>query len=216
MPLFPLNREFVFPAVELADADGLLAIGGDLQPQRLLLAYKHGIFPWYTEPPVLWWCPDPRFILMPDELRISRSMQKVFKKKQFDFTVNKAFNQVIKHCKTVNRAGQTGTWITEEMEEAYINLHRLGFAHSSEAWMNGELVGGMYGIKLGKVFFGESMFSTATNASKFVFIKYVEELKREGVKLFDCQVYTSHLESLGARMLPRKDFTKILRQLIPT
>lgn len=201
-----------FPSQSLADEDGLLAIGGDLSRERLMLAYRNGIFPWYEDNYILWWCPDPRFILVPDEINVSSSMKQVIKKKEFEFAVNRNFNQVIRSCKTVQRSGQDGTWITEDMRRAYEDLHAQGIAHSAEAWRNGNLVGGLYGIRIGNVFFGESMFSTESNASKFAFIEYVRQLQREGVKLIDCQVYTRHLESLGARMIPRTEFLAMIQQ----
>ncbi len=212
MPLFALDKELAFPSVELAEPDGLLAVGGDLSPERLLLAYRNGIFPWYEGKHILWWCPDPRFVLFPSRLRISKSMQQVLKKGRFEFSVDRDFHGVINNCKTIDRRGQRGTWITDEMKAAYLHLHGLGYAHSAEAWLNGELVGGLYGVKLGKVFFGESMFSKVSNASKFAFIRYVQQLQQESVELIDCQVYTEHLESLGAEMIPRKKFTGLLNR----
>jgi len=210
MSVWVLDTELSFPPVETSQPDGLLAIGGDLSVERLLLAYKKGIFPWYEGEYILWWCPDPRFVLFPDELKISRSMKKMLKKEKFDFTINTAFEKVIANCKTINRKGQEGTWITDEVKKAYTILHSKGHAHSAEVWNKGELVGGLYGIRMGNVFFGESMFSKISNASKIGFIKYVEYLESEGVKLIDCQVYTEHLESLGARMIPRKEFIRLL------
>ena len=215
MPLFVLDKELYFPPVHLAEPDGLLAIGGDLTVERLLLAYKNGIFPWYEGEHILWWCPDPRFVLFPDELKISKSMKQLIKKEEFQFTINKAFEEVINNCKTIDRKGQEGTWITNEVKKAYTLLHKKGIAHSAEVWKNGVLAGGLYGIRLGKVFFGESMFSKQSNASKYAFIKYSEYLKEEGVEIIDCQVYTEHLESLGARMIPRKEFISLLKKLIP-
>ena len=194
--------------------DGLLAMGGDLSVERLLHAYRNGIFPWYEGDMPLWWCPDPRFILLPNKLFISKSMQQVMRKKQFHFTINKSFADVIHNCKKVLRPGQQGTWITDEVEMAYNKLHALGHAHSAEAWLDGKLVGGLYGIKMGKIFFGESMYSHVSNASKFAFIQFVKKLKKEGVVLIDCQVYTSHLESLGAEMIDRNLFLKIVKENI--
>lgn len=214
MPLFALDKELVFPPVYLAEPDGLLAMGGDLSPERLLLAYHHGIFPWYEGDTILWWSPDPRFVLFPDELKINKSIKPLFNRNEFEFTTNRAFAQVIHYCKETKRPGQEGTWITDEVEKAYSALHQLGYAHSAEVWKDGELAGGLYGIKLGKVFFGESMFSKITNASRFAFIKYVQQLKEDGIELIDCQVYTEYLESLGARMINRKDFAQQLVQLI--
>lgn len=209
--MFLLSEKIYFPPVESADENGLLAMGGDLSSERLLLAYRSGIFPWFNEEdPICWWSPDPRFVLFPNEIKISKSMQQVFKKKQFQFKINTAFEQVINNCQRVYREGQDGTWITEEMKAAYISLHQQGFAHSAEAWLNGELVGGLYGIRLGNVFFGESMFSHFSNASKFAFISYVQQLQKENVQLIDCQLHTQHLESLGAVMISRKDFISLL------
>ncbi len=215
MPLFALSNELIFPPVHLAEPDGLLAVGGDLSPERLLLAYRKGIFPWYEGEHILWWSPAPRFILFPDELKVSKSMQQLIKKNAFTFTINKAFSEVINNCKTIARHDQESTWITDEVKKAYIHLHELGHAHSAEVWFNNELVGGLYGIRLGKVFFGESMFSKKSNASKYAFIKYVHALTLEDVKIIDCQVYTEHLESLGARMREREDFIEMLKKFIP-
>lgn len=209
-----LSHKLWFPPVEDAMKDGLLAIGGDVSTERLLLAYKQGIFPWYDGDTPLWWSPDPRFVLFPDELAVSKSMQQVIKKNQFKFTINTNFAAVIHACKATKRVGQDGTWITPAVEQAYIQLHLLGHAHSAETWLNGELVGGLYGIKMGKLFFGESMFSKVSNASKFAFINYVQLLKKEAVQLIDCQIYTNHLESLGAIMIPRSEFKKILASAI--
>lgn len=186
-------------------------MGGDLSPERILLAYESGIFPWYDGSVPLWWSPDPRFVLLPAELKVSKSMQQVIRNKQFSFRINSNFAQVIHFCKSTKRADQLGTWITNEVEAAYTQLHQMGYAHSAEAWHQGELVGGLYGIKLGKVFFGESMFSKKSNASKFAFIQFVEHLKKEGIQLIDCQVYTHHLESLGANMISRKKFIELLK-----
>lgn len=214
MPLFALGQALVFPPVYLSEPDGLLAMGGDLSTERLLLAYRSGIFPWYDGDTPLWWCPDPRFVLYPQELKVSASMKQLIRRDSFSFTVDQHFSEVIAQCKSTPRKGQDGTWITEEVKAAYTRLHRLGHAHSAEAWKDGELVGGLYGIRMGKVFFGESMFSRATNASKFAFIKYVQQLQSEGVALIDCQVYTAHLESLGARMISRQSFLEQLEKLL--
>jgi leucyl/phenylalanyl-tRNA--protein transferase len=212
--LFALDKELIFPPVHLAEPDGLLAIGGDLSTERLLLAYRNGIFPWYEGDHILWWCPDPRFALIPSELKISKSMQQLIKRETFTFTIDRAFTEVISNCKTVPRRGQDGTWITEDVREAYTRLHKAGYAHSAEVWQGDELVGGLYGVCLGHVFFGESMFSKVSNASKYAFISYVEHLKTEDVQLIDCQVYTAHLESLGARMMARQNFVQMLKKLI--
>ncbi len=214
MSLFILNSELVFPPVQLSEPDGLLAIGGDLSTQRLLLAYRQGIFPWYEGQHILWWCPDPRFVLFPEELKESKSMKQLLRRNAFDFRINTAFREVINNCKTISRRGQESTWITDEVRAAYTRLHEAGYAHCAEAWLDGELVGGLYGIRLGKVFFGESMFSKTSNASKYAFIAYVQQLRKEGVELIDCQVYTEHLESLGAKMISRERFIGLLDQLI--
>lgn len=206
MSLYVLDQDLIFPPVEMADEDGLLAIGGDLSMDRLLLAYRNGIFPWYESKYILWWCPDPRFVLFPGELKISNSMKQVLKKGDLQFSFNRNFSGVISSCKSISRHDQEGTWITEDMRNAYINLHQHGYAQSAEAWQEGELVGGLYGLRLGNMFFGESMFSKVSNASKFAFIKFVQQLVADGVTLIDCQVYTAHLESLGARMISRKEF----------
>ena len=213
--LWFLDEKIWFPPVEEALEDGLLAAGGGLEPERLLLAYRSGIFPWYDEGEPLWWCPDPRFVLYPEELQVSKSMKQLLKRNAFHFTVNKAFTDVILNCRAAERKGQDGTWITEDIVAAYTKLHEMGYAHSAEVWQDGELVGGLYGIRMGKVFFGESMFSLVSNASKYAFIKWVELLQAEGTTLIDCQVYTEHLESLGARMITRKDFIAQLQRLIP-
>ncbi|HEY4111846.1 leucyl/phenylalanyl-tRNA--protein transferase [Puia sp.] len=215
MSLFILNNELLFPPVHLAEPDGMLAVGGDLSTERLLLAYRLGIFPWYEGQHILWWSPDPRFVLFPEELKESKSMKQLDRRQAFDFRTNTAFREVITNCKTIARPGQESTWITDEVRSAYTRMHELGYAHSAEAWQDGELVGGLYGIRLGKVFFGESMFSKVSNASKYAFIHYVRQLQGEGVRLVDCQVYTPHLESLGAQMIPRADFVSFLDEFIP-
>lgn len=201
-----------FPPVKYADEDGLLAVGGDLSPERLLLAYNSGIFPWFSEgQPILWWSPDPRFVLFPQELLVSKSMQKVIRRGEFEITMNTDFAGVIEHCARVKRKGQRGTWITDEMKRAYIHLHQLGHALSVEARQNGELVGGLYGVKVlgsrGAVFCGESMFSLVPNASKAAFTTL---LQMQQFAIIDCQVYTEHLESLGARMISRDEYLKYL------
>jgi leucyl/phenylalanyl-tRNA--protein transferase len=208
-----LNDDLIFPPVSMADEDGILAIGGNLSTERLLLAYRSGIFPWYSEgEPIAWWSPDPRFVLFPEKLRVTKSMQTVLNNGTFRFTTNRAFSMVIQQCKTAYRKEQEGTWITPDILEAYTKLHELGFAHSAEAWHNGELVGGLYGIRMGNIFFGESMFSKQSNASKFAFIHYVRLLQKEKVTLIDCQVYSSHLESLGAKMISREKFIHLLSE----
>ena len=208
-----LGPEDDFPPVEYATADGLLAVGGELSPENVLQAYYRGIFPWYDESqPILWWSPDPRMVLFPEELRISRSMKRLLKKDLFKVSYNRAFEEVISNCAGISREGQDGTWITPPVKNAFLELHRCGFAHSVEVWQEEKLVGGLYGLLLKEksIFCGESMFSKVSNASKFGLIKFVEKLQLEEIKLIDCQVYTPHLESLGAREIPRKDFLKFL------
>lgn len=210
MPLHVLTDELWFPPADDAGEEGLLALGGDLSVDRLLLAYRSGLFPWFNEDePPLWWCPDPRCVLFPNELYISKSMKQLLKRKAFTVTGNKAFEEVIRQCGET-RMDQEGTWITEDIVDAYTQLHQLGYAISVEAWNKEELVGGLYGIRMGRIFFGESMFSKESNASKYAFITLVQQLQKEGVVLIDCQVHTPHLESLGARMIPRKEFLQIV------
>ncbi|MBC7861642.1 MAG: leucyl/phenylalanyl-tRNA--protein transferase [Bacteroidia bacterium] len=212
-----LSSRIIFPSVETADSEGLLAVGGDLSPERLLLAYKNGIFPWYNEDDgiILWWFMNPRFVLFPEKLKVSKSLKKLIEHNEFEFTINKDFKSVIANCKRIKRKNQPGTWITNDVQTAYIKMHELGHAHSAELWQDEKLVGGLYGIKLGNIFFGESMFSLVSNASKIAFAKFVAHLKNEGVTLIDCQVYTAHLESLGAEMIAGKKFSEILRKDIP-
>ena len=215
MPLWMLDEEIWFPSPAHAMDDGLLAIGGDLAPERLLLGYRSGIFPWYNEgDPVLWWCPDPRFVLHPEKLRISHSMKQVLKKGTFEYRTNTAFEAVIRNCAMTPRTGASGTWINEHMIAAYTQLHHLGHAHSAEIWQDDELVGGLYGVRLGRIFFGESMFSRISNASKAALIHLVTTLQGEGVRLIDCQMHTAHLESLGAETMPRKHFLVVLKELV--
>jgi leucyl/phenylalanyl-tRNA--protein transferase len=191
----------------------MLGVGGDLSPERLMLAYRSGIFPWFADDePILWWSPDPRMVLFPDEVVITRSMRKVLRNGKFRVTFNENFRDVILNCRNVPRSGQVGTWITEEMVEAYIGLHELGYAKSVEVWQGDELVGGLYGVDLGHIFCGESMFSKVPNASKIAFITLAAKLQLENYSLLDCQVHNDHLESLGAREIPRRDFMKILKQ----
>ena len=212
MHLHMLNdNELWFPPVSEALEDGLLAIGGSLQVERLLLAYRSGIFPWYDNEVPMWWCPDPRFVLFPGQLKVSKSMKQLLKNDAFEFRIDSDFNTVINNCRHTPRDGQDGTWINDDVVDAYTQLHEMGYAHSAEAWHEGTLVGGLYGIRMGNVFFGESMFSHRSNASKYAFIKYVQQLASEGVQLIDCQVYTEHLESLGACMIPRENFIQLLQ-----
>jgi leucyl/phenylalanyl-tRNA--protein transferase len=210
MPLYALDDKLWFPPVEEAMEDGLLAMGGDTSTERLILAYQKGIFPWYDGDIPLWWSPDPRFVLFPEKLKVSKSMSALIRRGTFRFSTNEAFAAVIRSCKELQRKGQEGTWITDELELSLNELHQLGYAHSAEAWEGNKLVGGLYGIRMGRLFFGESMFSKASNASKFAFIKYVQYLQQQDIQLIDCQVYTSHLESLGAEMMPRVEFMKRL------
>ncbi len=215
MPVYQLTEYPVFPTPDLAEEDGLLAVGGDLSPERLILAYKMGIFPWYSEgSPILWWSPDPRLILLPDELNVSRSLRQFIKKNLYTVTMDRAFEEVITSCARVHREKDGGTWITREMIDAYIELHRLGFAHSVETWFEDELVGGLYGVSLGGAFFGESMFTRMSNASKVAFVALVEQLKRWGFLMIDCQVTTEHLIRFGAKEIPRKEFLKLLRKAL--
>lgn len=212
MPVYRLPEAIAFPAVGCAVESGLLAVGGDLSPERVLAAYREGIFPWYGDgEPILWWSPDPRFVLFPDELRISRSMRQFLKKGSVRITFDQAFREVISACRGP-RPGQDGTWITAEMQQAYSRLHDLGFAHSVEVWREDRLVGGLYGVSLGHAFFGESMFSLAPNASKAALITLVLHLQKKGFNLIDCQVETAHLGGLGARPIPRNDFCTLLKQ----
>ncbi|WP_299120564.1 leucyl/phenylalanyl-tRNA--protein transferase [uncultured Winogradskyella sp.] len=204
-----LTQKIEFPDVSEASVDGLLAVGGDLSTERLLHAYSKGIFPWFdSTEPILWWSPDPRFVLFPADLKVSKSMKQVIRKNLFKVTENKAFIQVIENCAEAKREGQQGTWITHEMVEAYIKLHKLGYAKSIEVWQNDELVGGLYGIDIkNSVFCGESMFAKVSNASKVGFITFVQS---SNYKLIDCQLHTNHLESLGAKHISRLDFLKYL------
>ena len=204
-----LTQKIEFPDVSEASVDGLLAFGGDLSPERLLYAYQNGIFPWFeAAEPILWWSPDPRFVLFPKDLKVSKSMKQLLKKNLFEVTENKAFKEVIENCAMAKREGQQGTWITDEMISAYIKLHKLGYAKSVEVWQNDELVGGLYGIAIeNKVFCGESMFAKVSNASKVGFITFIQN---SNYKLIDCQLHTYHLESLGARHISRSEFLKCL------
>ncbi|MEQ8704152.1 MAG: leucyl/phenylalanyl-tRNA--protein transferase [Phaeodactylibacter sp.] len=213
MPVFWLDPEYLlFPDPALSNPDGLLAAGGDLSEERLLLAYRSGIFPWYAPgDPILWWCPDPRCVLFPNDLKVSKSMRPYFNQRKFKVTFDQCFTEVMLACAQQPRDGQAGTWITREMMEGYTRLHEAGYAHSVEVWKDKELVGGLYGIAIGKVFFGESMFARASNASKFGFISLVRQLKAQGFTLIDCQQETGHLLSLGATTIPRPEFLQALR-----
>jgi leucyl/phenylalanyl-tRNA--protein transferase len=204
-----------FPDVNSSDENGLVAIGGNLSFGTLINAYKKGIFPWFNPGEIIqWFSPDPRFVLFPEKIKISHSMRSVINKHLFKFTIDKAFTNVIQNCRNAKRAGQDGTWISDEIESAYVELHKKGFAHSAEAWQNNQLAGGLYGVLIGKVFFGESMFASKTNASKFAFINWVNVLQKNGIELIDCQVYTPHLESLGAEFISRNEFNDLLKKLI--
>lgn len=212
-PFYFLDDRLEFPCVEMANADGLLAVGGDLSPERLLLAYKNGIFPWFNDDDlILWWSPDPRMVLFPDKIKISKSMRKVLERGDFRLTKNEAFEEVLNQCAKQERKGQQGTWITKNMKKAYLELYEKGFAKSYEVWKGDALVGGLYGVDLGRVFCGESMFSKVSNASKYAFIKLAEELTKKQYALIDCQVYTDHLKSLGAEEIPRKQFIELLQR----
>ncbi len=214
-PMFFLTDRLQFPPVEDANAEGLLAVGGDLSPERLLLAYQNGIFPWFNEDSlILWWSPNPRMVLFPNKIKISKSMRKVLSEDRFTLTKNRAFNAVIDQCAGISREGQEGTWITQQMKLAYVELHKRGIAISYEVWEDEVLVGGLYGIDLGHIFCGESMFSTQSNASKFAFIKLAQELEAKSYALIDCQLHTKHLESMGAEELPRNQFMEILQRQV--
>lgn len=212
MPLFRLTDDLVFPPPHLAIEDGLLAVGGDLSVERLLLAYRSGIFPWYSEgDPLLWWSPDPRMVLFPDELHVSRSLDRALKKGEYTVTMDTAFPSVIQACAEARGPRRDGTWITSEMELAYCALHDAGYAHSVECWKEGALAGGLYGVSLGACFFGESMFSLATNASKVAFVRLVRQVAAWDFHFVDCQMYTPHLARFGAKEVARKQFLRLLR-----
>lgn len=215
MPVYLLPEELVFPPAHLATREGLLAVGGDLAPERLLLAYRNGIFPWYSgDEPILWWSPDPRLVLIPNELKISRSLRKTIRQERFRVTLDTAFDQVIHACARLRIEDGTGTWITPEMEAAYRRLHEMGYAHSVEAWYEGRLSGGLYGIALGRAFFGESMFSTRRDASKVCLVHLAGHLVRQRYRLIDCQVPTDHMQRMGARLLSRTDFMLMLNEAL--
>ena len=215
MPIFRLIDDLVFPPPDYADPSGLIAVGGDLSSERLLEAYRVGIFPWFSDDqPILWWSPDPRLVLDLDQFKISRSLRKTLKKGSFKVTFDRVFDEVIAACATVDRDGQQGTWITQEMQDAYIKLHGLGFAHSVETWFDNKLVGGLYGVSLGKAFFGESMFHHKTDASKVALAVLVERLKAWGFRFLDAQMTTEHLLSLGAREVSRRIFLKQLQSAL--
>ena len=215
MPVYQLSEDLVFPSPHLASKEGLLAVGGDLTRSRLLLAYSLGIFPWYSEnEPILWWSPDPRLVLYPDELKISRSLSRVIKKGAYTVTVDCAFEQVINECARVRLENHEGTWIVDEMVKAYCDLHESGFAHSVEAWEDGHLAGGLYGVSLGRSFFGESMFTRVSNASKVAFVSLVRHLRSLDFALIDCQVTTGHLTRFGAREISRARYLEELDEAL--
>jgi len=212
MPFFLLDGKRDFPPVDLASPEGIVAAGGDLSPERLIRAYSRGIFPWYSEgEPILWWSPDPRFVLFPAEIHVSRSMKRILKKGSFRITFDRDFRAVIDGCRQP-RIGEPGTWITSEMLAAYCRLHEIGFAHSVEAWQGGELAGGVYGVSLGSLFFAESMFHRRDNASKAALIVLGRSLQRRGCSLIDCQVHSTHVETIGGRMIPRRRYLEILER----
>jgi leucyl/phenylalanyl-tRNA--protein transferase len=214
VPVFRLDRRLVFPPAEYAE-DGLLAVGGDLRPERLVLAYSQGIFPWYEEgQPILWHSPDPRMVLLASELHVPRSLRKLVRRGVFQVTLDTAFADVLDACASVRRRGQRGTWITRAMKQAYLELHRRGLAHSAEAWRDGRLAGGLYGVSLGAAFFGESMFARAPDASKAAFVTLVPQLLEWGITLIDCQVHTPHLARFGAREWPRRTYLAALRKAL--
>jgi leucyl/phenylalanyl-tRNA--protein transferase len=215
MSIVRLGSELVFPSPDEAEPGGLLAMGGDLSPERLLLAYSQGIFPWYEEGlPILWHSPDPRMVLRPGELRVTRSLRKRMRQAPFTLRLDTAFEQVVRACASVPRPGQHGTWITGDMIEAYVRLHEQGFAHSAEAWVDTELVGGLYGVSLGSGFFGESMFAARRDASKIAFVALVRQLERWGFELVDCQIHTPHLARFGATEWPRSRFLADLARAV--
>ena len=213
-----LPEESVFPPLEaaLAEPNGLLAAGGDLAAERIVAAYRRGIYPWYSAgDPILWWSPDPRMVLFPDEFRITRSLAKTLRNGNYEIRLDTAFASVITACAEVPRDGQAGTWISREMRQAYIELHQLGFAHCVGTWIDGELAGGLYGIAIGRAFYGESMFSLARDTSKIALAHLCAHLKQRGFGIIDCQMETRHLASLGARTIPRRDFAARLDDLCP-
>ncbi len=214
MPVYYLGPDPVFPPAENSDPDGILAVGGDLSPVRLIEAYSSGIFPWYSsETPIIWWSPDPRFVIYPDGVKISKSMRQVLKRDIFEIRFDTSFREVITAC-SGKRKHEKGTWITAEMIEAYVVLHKMGYAHSIEAWSEGRLAGGLYGVSLGGMFFGESMFSRESNASKAAFIVLADNLTRLGFDLIDSQVHTNHMESLGAFEMERDEFLTIVKKSV--
>ncbi len=215
MPVFLLSENVAFPPAHFATAEGLLAVGGDLSQERLLSAYRKGIFPWYADnEPILWWSPDPRLVLYPDELHVSRTLNKVLRKNMFTVTVDSAFEDVITACAKTRTQNEEGTWIVDDIQAAYCQLHDAGYAHSVETWLNGHLVGGLYGVSLGRCFFGESMFSNASNASSVALVALARHLMTLSFDFIDCQVTTAHLMRFGAREIPRSQFLKELRKAL--
>jgi leucyl/phenylalanyl-tRNA--protein transferase len=215
MPVFALSDKLNFPRPDMAEKDGLLAIGGDLSPERLILAYSQGIFPWFSEgDPIMWWSPDPRMVLFPDKFRLYKSLKQTLQNKPYTIQFDSAFEEVIKACRAIERTDQDGTWITEEMEQAYIHLHRLGYAHSVETYFEDKLAGGLYGISLGRAFFGESMFYYQKDASKIALYALVQKLTEWNFHFIDAQVETNHLRTLGAELIPRKEFLSLLREAL--
>lgn len=213
--MYRLDKRLLFPPPELAEPDGLLAVGGDLRPERLRLAYSMGIFPWYHEgSPILWHAPDPRAVLEPDKLHVSRSLAKRMRKRPYRLSLDAAFAEVMQRCASADRPGQSGTWITQAMLRAYVTLHEQGVAHSAEAWLDDRLVGGVYGVALGACFFGESMFADADDASKIAFVALVRQLERWGFSLIDCQQKTAHLTRFGAVSWPRARFQQALAKAL--
>ena len=208
MPIYQLPDDVIFPNPELANTNGLLAVGGDLSPERLVTAYRTGIFPWFSDdsPDIMWWSPDPRMVLYPDKFKLSKSLRRRITREEFDVRIDTAFEQVIVECSRVPRDGQNGTWLTAEMQEAYVKIHKLGLAHSVECWQEGRLVGGLYGLSLGRLFFGESMFHLVSDASKVAFYALAQVAKKLNFSFIDCQMHTDHLESLGAEEMSRSTY----------
>jgi leucyl/phenylalanyl-tRNA--protein transferase len=215
MPVYALNTEIIFPDPNLADDHGLLAVGGDLRPERLVLAYANGIFPWYSDgDPIMWWSPDPRLILYPENFKVSKSLRQTLRNGNFEIKYDTDFGNVIDYCAKIPRNGEEGTWITDEMKKAYIDLHRTGFAHSVETYRDGKLVGGLYGVSLGKAFFGESMFHLERDASKVALYNLIEKIKGWNFRFIDAQIETNHLKSLGAVTISRAEYLNILEEAI--
>ena len=215
MTVFRIPKEHFFPHAALAEPNGLLGVGGDLHPNRLMLAYRSGIFPWYSEgQPILWFSPNPRFVLDPKELHVPRSLKQTIRKKKFRITMDTAFEEVIEQCSIKKREGQFGTWITQEMKESYTELHNMGIAHSIEAWEDDTLVGGLYGVCIGNLFAGESMFAKRSDASKVAFVYAVHQMIAWGIELIDSQVYTEHLERFGAKEIERSEYLYMLEFLV--